>query len=117
MNGTKTTFSEFECGGMPDMTSEVQEGVLVLSIVLDLIAGCFSAGFLFKMYQGIEIDHPIYAIVFSNISFSTGVSMTSFVLTLVDMYVSLFALHVRSPLCVCGSLLAPARKCSDFSLL
>ena len=88
MNGTKTTFSEFECGGMPDMTSEVQEGVLVLSIVLDLIAGCFSAGFLFKMYQGIEIGHPIYAIVFSNISFSTGVSMTSFVLTLVDMYVS-----------------------------
>ena len=53
--------------------------LLIQSILFDLGGGIISFAYLHRFYQGIEIFHPIYSILFSNIIFSTIISITSFV--------------------------------------
>ena len=53
--------------------------LLIQSILFDLVGGIISFVYLYRFYQGIEIFHPIYSILFSNIIFSTIISITSFV--------------------------------------
>ena len=55
---------------------------LLQSILLDFVGGIISCSYLYKFYQGIEISHPIYAILFSNIIFSSAISFLSFILVL-----------------------------------
>ena len=53
--------------------------LLIQSILFDLVGGIISLAYLYRFYQGIEISHPIYSILFSNIIFSTIISIASFV--------------------------------------
>ena len=50
----------------------------LLSIVVDIVCGISSAGYLRQFYKSIEISHPLYSILFSNIIFSTGVTFVAF---------------------------------------
>ena len=59
--------------------------IFAQSIIFDLIGGLLSSGFVYTLYQGIELAHPIYAVLFSNIIFSTVISFTSFVLSLFNI--------------------------------
>ena len=53
--------------------------LLIQSILFDFVGGILSFAYLYRFYQGIEISHPIYSILFSNIIFSTIISIASFV--------------------------------------
>ena len=52
---------------------------LIQGILFDLIGGTISLACLYKFYQRIEISHPLYAVLFSNITFSTAITFLTFV--------------------------------------
>ena len=52
--------------------------LLVQSILCDFVGGIISFAYLCQFYQGIEISHPIFAVLFSNIVFSTIISFATF---------------------------------------
>ena len=56
----------------------VQNEFLIISIFMDLIAGFILSALTYQFYQGIEISHPVYSILFGNIVFSIVSSVISF---------------------------------------
>ena len=54
-------------------------GFLIESVILDLIGGIVLSGCAFQFYRGIEISHPVYSVVFSNILFCVVSSFISFI--------------------------------------
>ena len=59
-----------------------------ISVICDFIPALLASIFTFKFYQGIEIAHPLYAVIFMNILISTTATYLSFILTLVDSVVN-----------------------------
>ena len=53
--------------------------LLIQSILFDVLGGSISSACLYKFYQGIEISHPLYAVLFSNLTFSTSITFLTFV--------------------------------------
>ena len=87
MNTSNTSYL-FEmryCDIMTEMNLKVSSEKLSISVVFDLVAGLVASGFVRKFYQGIEVSHPIYAIVFSNIVFTTFLSYFSFFCTTLEI--------------------------------
>ena len=76
------------CNNWYDSNEGSSVMMLTQSIILDLISGIISCTYVYQFYQGIEISHPIYAILFSNIIFSTVASFLSFVFIL-SMFINL----------------------------
>ena len=62
-------------------TEGIEDVLFVHSIFFDFLAGIISSVCLHHFYRGIEISHPMYAIVFNNILFSTVASFLIFLLT------------------------------------
>jgi hypothetical protein len=59
--------------------TKVQNGTLIQSIIFDLIVGIVLSGLTFQFYRGIEISHPVYSVLFSNIVFGVVSSFLSFI--------------------------------------
>ena len=57
---------------------------VIFSIVFDLLGSIISAIFSFHFYHGIDISHPVYSIIFTNLLYSTFVSFGSFVTVIID---------------------------------
>ena len=53
--------------------------LLIISIIFDLGGGVVSAVYLYQYFRGIEVSHPIYSVVFSNVLLSTFLSIGTFV--------------------------------------
>ena len=49
-----------------DVWLENKDEFLGISILFDFVLGTVSSLFTYKIYQGVEISHPVYAVVFSN---------------------------------------------------
>ena len=75
------TFEVRYCDALDEVNRKVSAVKLTISVVLDLLAGIAASGFAYKFYQGIEVAHPIYTIVFTNIIFSTFLSYFAFTVT------------------------------------
>ena len=56
----------------------VENGLIIQGIFLDLIPTIVLSGFAFQFYKGIEISHPVYSILFSNIVYCIVASFISF---------------------------------------
>ena len=54
-------------------------GYLIESVICDLIAGIVLSAFTFQFYRGIEISHPVYSVLFSNIVYCVISSFISFI--------------------------------------
>ena len=84
MENNQTNHSEtslpvnFHCDNWYENAGGSLAITLVQSILLDLLGGILSSAYLYQFYQGIEISHPLYAVLFSNITFSTVISFASF---------------------------------------
>ena len=87
MNNTNVSYPFTLCDVMVEMALTLQTENLAHSIVFDLIAGVVSTIIVYKFYQGVEIDHPIYAIIFTNIVLSTFISFVSFLCTIFGIIV------------------------------
>jgi hypothetical protein len=53
------------CDLIEDFTVEFKTVSLVQIFVVDLICGMLATGFVIKFYQGIEVSHPIYSVLFT----------------------------------------------------
>ena len=66
--------------------------LLIQSILIDLFGGIICCVYISQFYRGIEITHPIFAILFNNVIFSTVLSFASFVTTCF-MYAGILSCH------------------------
>ena len=57
---------------------------ITVSVGFDLIPSILTSIFTFVFYQGIEISHPLYAIILLNLVVSTVSSFTSFIISLIN---------------------------------
>ena len=57
---------------------------IAVSIVFDLVPSILTSIFTFVFYQGIEISHPLYAIILVNLVVSTVSSFTSFIVSFIN---------------------------------
>ena len=60
------------------------EIIFVQTFLFDFLGGVVSSVFLYQFYNGIEISHPLYAVLFSNILYSTMISFATFGLLLLQ---------------------------------
>ena len=74
------------CQIIEDMNSKHPAMVVTQSVVFDLMAAIFATGFAYQFHQRLDISHPIYSILFTNIIFSTVSSYFSFVITSFNVY-------------------------------
>ena len=79
MNNSKTISYESSYRCFMAQFSIVKNEMLLQSIFLDIIAAIILCGFAYRFYRGIEISHPVYAVLFSNIVFSIVSSFISFI--------------------------------------
>ena len=68
-------------------------GFLIESAILDLIAGIVLSGCAFQLYRGVEISHPVYTVLFSNILFCAVSSFISFIAMLYS-YIGQFKMQL-----------------------
>ena len=59
---------------------------VITTIALDLIVGMLAGALSYRFYQGIDISHPVYAVIFTNILYSTFTSFTSFLIIIIDCF-------------------------------
>ena len=83
MNEVDVSSVDMYCDTAKTLFSEFPVGNFIQTIVFDLIAGILATGFLYRFQQGIEISHPIYSVIFSNITFTTAVSFLTFILNII----------------------------------
>ena len=62
------------CEGDHDLYHQKAERVIISSIFFDFFPGFISLWFTLKFYECIDIDHPVYSIIFSNNLLSTLLS-------------------------------------------
>ena len=62
-------------------TEDAEDILFIDSIFFDFLAGIILSVFLRQFYRGIEISHPMYAMLFNQILFSTTASFLAFLLT------------------------------------
>ena len=63
---------------------EVKDTMLVLSVVFDLIPCLICSLFANHVYRGVDVSHPVYAVVFSNIILSILLSVFAFVVKAIN---------------------------------
>ena len=63
---------------------EVKDTILVLSVVFDLIPCLICSLFANHVYRGVDVSHPVYAVVFSNIILSILLSVFAFVVKAIN---------------------------------
>ena len=66
--------------------------LLLQSILIDCFGGLICCAYIYQFYRGVEISHPIFAILFNNVIFSTVLSLASFVTTCL-MYAGILSCH------------------------
>ena len=81
-----TYTSDFDCDTLVDTIRSSLHHNLVHSILFDLIPGTLSSLFAYQMYQGIEISHPIYSILFTNIVVSIFLSFLTFLYGIMNYF-------------------------------
>ena len=69
-----------------NLFDEIKQQLVITSIFFDLIAGATSSLFTYQIYRGIEIPHPVYSVVFSNIMLANTLSFLTFMLIVVSYY-------------------------------
>ena len=57
---------------------------IAVSVGFDLVPSILASIFIFVFYKGIEISHPLYAIILVNLVVSTVSSFTSFIISLIN---------------------------------
>ena len=62
------------CEGHQDLYHQKADSVIISSIFFDFFPGFISLWFTLKLYECIDIDHPVYSIIFSNNLLSTLLS-------------------------------------------
>ena len=95
-------FADLPYGNLFD---EIKYGLVISSIFFDLIAGVISSLFTYQIYRGVEISHPVYSVVFSNIMLANTLSFLTFMLIVVSYY---------TDCCVCHLLLEVFWSCEFF---
>ena len=71
------------CNIWPDSAEGHRDNIpFIISIIFDLMCGTISSTYIYQFYQRIEITHPLYAVLFSGICFSTAVTFATFGTTL-----------------------------------
>ena len=88
-----------------NLFDEIKQQLVISSIFFDLIAGVISSLFTYQIYRGIEISHPVYSVVFSNIMLANTLSFLTFMLIMVSYY---------TDCCVCHLLLEVFGSCVFF---
>ena len=73
------------CDRVKYLNSNFPMAAILQSVVFDLIPGMISTGFIYRFYQKIEISHPVYSILFTNIVFTTFLSYANFAGTILIM--------------------------------
>ena len=81
-----TYTSDFDCDTLVDTIRSSLHHNLVHSILFDLIPGTISSLFAYQLYQGIEISHPIYSILFTNIVVSIFLSFLTFLYGIMNYF-------------------------------
>ena len=88
-----------------NLFDEIKHGLVISSIFFDLMAGAISSLFTYQIYRGVEISHPVYSVVFSNIMLANTLSLLTFMLIVVSYY---------TDCCVCHLLLEVFGSCVFF---
>ena len=78
------------CDRVKYLNSNFPMAAILQSVVFDLIPGMISTGFIYRFYQKIEISHPVYSILFTNIVFTTFLSYANFSGTILIMILCRF---------------------------
>ena len=86
-NISKSTIQIRHCETFQETIANHPSEFLAQTVVFDLIGGIIVAGFVYKFYQGIEISHPLYSVLFSDIVLTTVLSFVSFLLSILQYYV------------------------------
>ena len=99
MNSSNTSNSGFQyidCEVIKEMTVNYSNVFQTQSVALDLVPSILGSIFLFRYYQGIEISHPLYAVIFMDVIISTTSSFVSFILNWITLiYNSCVMGHVK----------------------
>ena len=88
-----------------NLFDQIKQQLIISSIFFDLIAGAISSLFTYQIYRGVEISHPVYSVVFSNIMLANTLSFLTFILIVVSYY---------TDCCVCHLLLEVFGACVFF---
>ena len=83
-NISKSTIQIRHCETFQETIANHPSEFLAQTVVFDLIGGIIVAGFVYKFYQGIEISHPLYSVLFSDIVLTTVLSFVSFLLSILQ---------------------------------
>ena len=83
MNISKRYFRVVDCDGDHDLYHQKVENVIISSVFFDFFAGFVSLWFTLKLYQCIDIDHPVYSVIFSNNLLSTLLSGFTFIIKVI----------------------------------
>ena len=67
-----------------ELQTNHSDALVIESLFFDLIPAILSSVFAFRFYEGIEISHPLYSIIFMDILVSTISSYLSFLLTIIN---------------------------------
>ena len=107
MDNTNNLTSTYCPADLPygNLFDEIRHGLVISSIFFDLIAGAISSLFTYQIYRGVEISHPVYSVVFSNIMLANTLSFLTFMLIVVSYY---------TDCCVCHLLLEVFGSCVFF---
>ena len=73
-------------GAFGDVWSDNKDAYLGISIFFDFVFGIVSSLFTYQIYQGVEISHPVYAVVFSNNLLANILSLLMFLLVVIRHY-------------------------------
>ena len=87
------------------LIDKVKLDLLVISIFFDLIAGAIASLFTYQIYQGVEISHPVYCVVFSNNLLANALSFLIFVLTVIRQFMEC---------CICDYIVEVILSCVFF---
>ena len=87
------------------LIDKVKLDLLIISIFFDLIAGAIASLFTYRIYQGVEISHPVYCVVFSNNLLANALSFLIFMLTVIKQFMEC---------CICDYLVEVILSCVFF---
>ena len=74
MNISNRYFRAANCDGDHDLYHQKTEITIISSVFFDFFAGFISLWFTIGLYRCIDIDHPVYSVIFSNNLLSTFLS-------------------------------------------
>ena len=72
------------CEKEAERSLEHSNFILTNGLFFDLIPGVMSSGLVYQIFRGVEISHPIYAIIYSNVLFTTILTFISFLCSIIN---------------------------------